>query len=112
MENFPYKLNIAKMEARITQLPVLKKINLMMNLHSMKDDGILAVSDIVQIFQHQNIPEELWFQKLINCKNEKGLFLFSNTISLYERCGKIKISQQMREAVQLQLNRIYKLTNY
>lgn len=104
----PYKIDVAMMINRLEFHPENDKIKRIRQLFILKENGIVAVSDIVHIIQACRIHEIYWKLHTREIKTEDAIFSYGKLLALCEKCGVMKIDSAQRDLVNEQLERIYK----
>lgn len=109
MNQPPFKLNIPGMQRRLNRCTGYdQQIHIFRNLMILKKSGFLPVSDLVQLARNTPIPAGAWYCHTIKIRKAESLLMYGELISFYERCGMIRITQDIRECMYVQLEAIYK----
>lgn len=105
----PYKLNVAAMINRMEFNTENEKIKRLRHLFILQQDGIVPVTDLIQIIRACNIHDIFWKLHTREIKTEDAIFNYGKLLALCEKCGAMKIDSAQRYLVNEQLERIYKM---
>lgn len=108
LKKTPFKLNV---QATIKQLQFNsepEKIKRIRHLFFLKENGIIPVTDLIQIIKVCNIHDIFWKLHMRDIKTEDGIFSYGKLLSLCEKCGIFTIDSSHRYLMNEQLEAIYK----
>jgi len=109
LETVPYKINVPAMRIRMIRMSSSKKrIDFLMNLLTLKEAGVIYISDLIQIVKASRLQPHSWHGYVFQIETENRLFLYGKLLALAEQCGVLRISGNLRLCVNEQLERIYK----
>lgn len=107
-QTIPVKLNIQGMIERLQVKAENDKILSLRNLFTLKEKGVIPVTDLIKIIKGIPIHELFLKMHIVTIKTEDGLFAYGQLLSLLAKCEIIKITHDLRFMVNDHLEYIYK----
>lgn len=109
LKTLPWKLNVEAMKIRCNKLPTpFGKIAFLLNLMTLKNGGIIHLTDLIQIIRVCDFDSSSWHSYITWINTEEHLFMFAQLAGFAGQCKVLENPDDLRESINIHLEHIYR----